>query len=606
MPIPRIAIVGRPNAGKSSLLNMIAGKKVSIVDPTPGVTRDRVAAIVDLEHPDGPGGGPFKAVEFIDTGGFGVYTAEGARFDEVGADLANLTKDIEGQIAAAIETADVVLFAVDAQAGVTPADEQIAKLLREGKLGRSTRKGHGPRGKGGKGKAEKDAKGKGRGKSNEEDERDEPADAPATEGQELPPLSERVKVIATKVDGPKWEAHAHELSGLGFGEPMMCSAKNNYMRRDLADALYNMLPKPTGAQSRPIADLMVAIIGKRNAGKSTLVNTLAGEPRMIVSEIAGTTRDAVDVRFELEGRSLVAIDTAGLRRKKSFQNMVEWYALDRAERAIHRAQVILLIIDSTTKLSQVDEQLAMMCQKAYKPAIIVINKWDEDGGALSGVTKKGTTPRPEEYETYIRRELKGLSHAPIAFMSAKQGLNVRETMHLAFDLQQQAGTRVTTGVLNRLVRRLIARRAPTDKIGSHAKIYFVAQTGTHPPTIHLVVNKPELFRPGYQRFLVNGFREELPFSEVPIKLIVRPRREGGPELKGPALDTLVARAGAINPRGRTVKNTGLEESLKPTSEIFDETYDLGDDAAKYFEEELSQSDSAVEPEVIESDVEDEE
>jgi GTP-binding protein len=552
MPIPTVAIVGRPNAGKSSLLNMIAGSKVSIVDPTPGVTRDRVSAIVDLPHPDGSNSGPDKAVEFIDTGGFGVYTAEGARYDEVGADLATLTKDIEEQIASAIETADVVLFAVDAQQGVTPADEQIAKMLREGKLGRA---GKGVTKRVDKKDAGKKDEGKGKAKGGRG-------------------LGDKVRIVATKVDGPKWEAHAHELAGMGFGDPILCSAKNNYMRRDLMNTLYGLVPGAkagdirgeSGAQEHPRADLMVAIVGKRNAGKSTLVNTLAGEPRMIVSEIAGTTRDAVDVRFELDGKALVAIDTAGVRRKKSFQSMVEVYALDRAQRAIDRADVVMFLIDSTTKLSQVDEQLAMICQKAFKPVIIVINKWDEEG-ALGRTNKKGRTPVPEDYEEYIRRELKGLSFAPISFMSAKGGFNVKDTLKLAFDLQEQTRTRVTTGVMNRLVRRIIEKRSPTDKIGSHAKVYYVAQTSSNPPTIHLVVNKPDLFRPAYKRYLLNEFREELPFSEVPIRLVVRPRRQGGPELEGGADRALVARAGQINVRGRTTKDTFVPETF---ADDFDE------------------------------------
>lgn len=496
VPIPRIAIVGRPNAGKSSLMNLIARSKVSIVDPTPGVTRDRVAAIVDLEGPNGVNS-PRKVVEFMDTGGFGVYAAEGERYDEVGADLATLTQDIETQIANAVEGADLILFAVDAQAGITPHDLQIAKLLREGKLGAAGREGKASKGK----------------KGSKDEDGAKPVKA------KRPPI----RVIATKVDGPKWEAHAHELSALGFGDPLMVSSMNNYMRREFLETLYELMPENDDSKRpKARADLMMAIVGKRNAGKSTLVNTLAGEPRVIVSEIAGTTRDAIDVRFDFDGKTLVAIDTAGVRRKKSFQNMIEHWAMDRAVRAIDRADVILLLIDATEKISQVDEQLAAIAQKSWKPTIIVVNKWDLAEGQIGRDDKPVT---PEKYETYLRKELKGLAFAPIAFISGQNNENVRETIELAFELQQQAQERVTTGKLNRLIREIVTRQGPTDTAGTMAKVFFVAQTQTNPPTITIVVNHPELFRPNYQRFLMNRLREETPFVEVPLRIVIRARRQ---------------------------------------------------------------------------------
>ncbi len=499
MPVPRIAIVGRPNVGKSSLLNMIAGAKVSIVDPTPGVTRDRVSVVVDLPSPDGSE--PARAVEFVDTGGYGVYAAEGARYDEVGADLSRLTPEIERQIGEAVASADLVLFAVDVQAGVTAQDEEIGRMLREGRfVSRRTEKRLTQR----RGDAEGDA------------------------GSVTPSLrhsvtSPRVRVVATKVDGPSWESHAHELASLGFGEPLMVSAKSNYFRRDFIDALYGMLPEATEEAAPPPADLRVAIIGKRNAGKSSLVNALAGEPRVIVSEIAGTTRDAVDVRFEMDGRAIVAIDTAGLRRKRSFQGQVEWYAFDRAKRAVDRADVVLLLIDATEPVSQVDQQLAMLAQKAYKPVVIVVNKWDLAEGRQGAKGRRVTT---EDYEEYLRRELKGLAFAPAAFTSATEGTNLRGLIDVAFDLHEQAGRRVTTGELNRLVRGIIETRGPTSKVGTRVKLFYVAQVRTNPPTIALVVNHPELFTANYERFLLNRFREELPFEEVPIRLLVRARKRG--------------------------------------------------------------------------------
>ena len=496
MPIPRIAIVGRPNVGKSSLMNMIARAKVSIVDPTPGVTRDRVAAIVELPPPTRDMGGP-KTVEFIDTGGFGVYVAEGARYDEVGNDLQRLTERIELQIARAVESADVILFAVDAQAGVTPHDREIARMLREGAF-RQRQGGSKERRRGGEENGRANGQAGGPGKN-------EPA----------------VRVVATKVDGPRWEAHAAEVSALGFGEPLMVSAKNNYMRRDFLDALWEMTPEvPKEEEAR--ADMLLAIIGKRNAGKSTLVNTLAGEERVIASEIPGTTRDAVDVRLEVNGRSVIAIDTAGLRKKKSFQNLIEHFAFDRVQRAVDRSTCIFLLIDATEPVSQVDEQLAMLAQKSFKPVVIVVNKWDLVEGRRD---QRGRPVTTRTFEKYVRDQLRGLWYAPISFVSGATGMNLTRTIDLAFELQTQSASRVTTGILNRLVREIVDTRGPSDEVGHFAKVYYVAQTGVSPPTITLVVNRPEMFTPNYLRFLSNRFREQLPFPEVPIRIVVRARRQ---------------------------------------------------------------------------------
>lgn len=609
MPIPRVAIVGRPNVGKSSLMNMIAGAKVSIVDPSSGTTRDRVTAIVEIE-------GPYKndtrkTVEFVDTGGFGVYVADGGRFDEIGNDLARLTDSIEFQIAQAIEGADLVLFAVDAQSGVTPQDLEIARLLREHKLGDAdhigakTVKSATPvppaapekKAKLAKGKKVTAAKG---GKAGGKKGSKAAEEAPAKR-KKAPQVGPPIRVVATKVDGPKWEAHALELAALGFGEPLSVSSKNNYFRREFMDSVYTLLPEPIPEETtRAPADLYVAIIGKRNSGKSTLVNTLAGEPRMIVSEIAGTTRDAVDVRFEMDGRTLVAIDTAGLRRKRSFQNMIEVYALDRLQRAVDRADLVLLLIDATEKISQVDEQVAMMAQKTFKPAIIVVNKWDLALG------KKGRDGKPvtsTHYEDYIRAELKGLPFAPIAFISGRSGKNVKATMDLAFELRDQSRERVTTGRLNRLVRTIVDKRGPTDIRGRFAKVYYVAQTGIEPPTITLVVNYPELFTPGYLRFLSNRFREELPFPEVPLRIVVRARRQREDDLTEETGEVKVTRGRkGVTERvqGRRVggkKGEVLVEGIDPAdldglgdkwlSDEFSEAINLEDmpaDADEYFDD----------------------
>ena len=479
MPIPRIAIVGRPNVGKSSLLNLIAQERIAIVDDTPGVTRDRLSIIVDLIDPEDPLNEKqtAKQIELTDTGGFGVYVADGARYNEIGEDLATLTDDTETQIAMAVSSADIILFAVDCQAGITSQDQAISQMLREQKLGRRDKAG--------------------------------------TKNSELTP----VYIVATKCDDSSWEPHAYELAAFGYGTPLICSATSKYLRRDMLNKLFNLVPEYKG-DPEPEVDMKIAIVGKRNAGKSTLINTLAGEQRVIVSEIAGTTRDAIDVKIEIGGKSILAIDTAGLRRKKSFQDKIEYYALDRAKRAISRSDVVLFILDATTEISQVDEQLGHLIVDSHKPVVIVLNKWDI---AKHGADQAGRKATPSRYEEYIRKELKGLSWAPIAIISAKEGLNITKALHVAFDIYEQASTRVGTGQLNRTIGSIIQARGPTNKLGAEARVYFASQVKTNPPTLVLVVNDPDRFTLNYERYLMNRIREVLPFGEVPIKLILRAR-----------------------------------------------------------------------------------
>jgi len=261
------------------------------------------------------------------------------------------------------------------------------------------------------------------------------------------------------------------------------------------------------------------MIGKRNAGKSSLVNALAGEKRVIVSEIAGTTRDAVDVRFELDGQSFIAIDTAGLRKKKSFADRIEHFAFDRAQRAIDRAHVVFVIIDATEPVSQVDHQLMWLVQRAYKPCVIVVNKWD----LVEGRMHNGKPVTTRTYQDYLKKETKGLDFAPVCFISAEHGTNIRESVKLAFDLFEQAGQRAGTGLLNRRLRTLLETRGPSSKLGTFAKIFFCSQVAVRPPTIVMVVNVDRLFTNNYQRFLLGALRSQLPYPEVPIKLVIKQR-----------------------------------------------------------------------------------
>lgn len=504
-------------------MNMLAGRKVSITDDTPGTTRDRVSSTVMLEtlasdpsidpSQRRKGGRNLKqsgmreelntrppiAVEMIDTGGFGVYTAAGRAVDDAGMDLSALTTDIESQIAKAVHHADLILFVVDAQAGVTALDETVARLLRQGGLG-----------------------------------------AIDEAGKKNAPAGHKVTMVANKSDGPKWETHALEAASLGFGEPLVVSAKNNYRRREFVERLYELVDqwtedqlkaaKKSGKKAAELAELepemKLAIVGKRNAGKSTLVNVLAGEQRVIVSEIAGTTRDAIDVRFEMDGRAFIAIDTAGLRRKRSFNERIEWWALERMEMAIDRSDVALLMIDATEPVGTVDQTVGMMLADRYKPVVIVINKWDlVEGQMVKTGPGRGKPLTPEVYEKYLREEIKGLWYAPIAFISAMDGTNVHETIDLAFEMHRQSQERVTTGKLNRLLGKIVERQGPPSRTGARGKVLYVSQVSTQPPTIVMVVNQPDLFNNTYQRFLLNRLREESPFTEVPIKLVIRDRKK---------------------------------------------------------------------------------
>ncbi len=470
--IPRIAIVGRPNVGKSSIMNMLAGAKVSIVDPTPGITRDRISALVEVAAPDNLG--PRKLVELTDTGGFGVYTAAGARFDDAGMDLSILTGDIERQIATAVERSDMVLLVIDAQAGITALDQTVAKLLRERSITGRT-------------------------------------------GLAVP-----VQVVANKVDGDQWEAFASEASELGFGEPWLVSAATNFRRADFRGRLYEAVPAVARATTDGGSpEMKLALVGRRNAGKSSFVNALAGEDRVIVSEIPGTTRDAIDVRFEVKGRKLLAIDTAGVRKRTKFHEAVERWALGRMEAAIQRADVVLLLIDATERVSGLDKRLGRAVLDTFKPCMIVVTKWDLVEGRKN---KKGQTINTDHYMKYLQDELPGLSFCPVAFSSAVDRIGIEEVIDTAFELFEQARTRVSTSELNRAVRAILEQRGPSSALGTRAKILYLSQVGVEPPTIVMVVNKLAMFIGEYERFLLNRLREVTPFAEVPIRLILRERK----------------------------------------------------------------------------------
>jgi GTP-binding protein len=441
MGLPVVTIVGRPNVGKSSLLNCLAGRRISIVDGTPGVTRDRVSTTVSVGEGDDA-----RYVELIDTGGMGVE------------DVDRLTDHVENQIAYAIHQASLVLFVVDARDGIVPLDNHVAEKLRR--------------------------------------------------------IGAPVILVANKIDQTNLVAETGELYALGFGEPVEISAIHNQGMAELVDRMAEVLAKsPPGEM--PDETLKLAIVGKRNAGKSTLTNALAGEQRVIVSETPGTTRDSVDVTVDIAGQRITLIDTAGLRRKKSLANDIEFYSQHRAMRSVRRADVVAMVIDASVPVSKVDKNLAGIIQDEFKPVVIVVNKWDLASGVATA----------DDYAEYFGKEFPSLSFAPISMTSASQGLNVEQTIRLATHLHAQASYRVQTAELNEALEAILEKRGPSHKGGTRPpKIYYASQVAVNPPTIVCFVNDVRSFDQSYQRFLVNQFREYLPYPEVPIRLILRPRR----------------------------------------------------------------------------------
>jgi GTP-binding protein len=439
MPLPIVAIVGRPNVGKSSLFNWLAGRRISIVDPTAGVTRDRVSTVVQAGD---------RYFELMDTGGMGIQ------------DVDNLTGDIERQIQYAIEAAAVVVFVVDVRDGITPLDEEIAQKLRA--------------------------------------------------------IDKPVVFAANKADTEKIAAQATELFGLGYGEPVLVSADQKLGKQDLFETICAKLPDVPDEAPPSDPALKIAIVGRRNVGKSTVINSLAAAERVIVSEVPGTTRDSIDVRFERDGKAFLAIDTAGVRKKASLASDIEFYSLHRAERSIRRADVVLLFFDARHRVGRVDKQLAEYVLEQHKPVIFVVNKWD---------LVKDYMPT-EKMGEYVRAMFPMLDYVPIAFITAQKGKNVLRLLQLAIQLHKQAGTRVSTGDLNRVIRQALEANSPPMRNNRQPKVFYATQIGTHPPTIVLFTNGPELFDDTYVRYLTKVLRDSFAFPEVAIKVILRAKGEG--------------------------------------------------------------------------------
>jgi GTP-binding protein len=377
-------------------------------------------------------------------------------------DVDNLTEDIERQIEAAIDSAAVVLFVVDTRAGVVPLDDEVAKRLRY--------------------------------------------------------VNVPVLCVANKTDSLEMEPQVNEF--FRFGRKVLSvSALENRGRYELLEAIHERLPPPLddeAAMPQPV--MKVAMVGRRNTGKSTLVNTLAQADRMIVSEVPGTTRDSVDVRFELDGKAFVAIDTPGIRRPQSVSTDIDFYSLHRAHRSIRRADVVLLFFDATQRISKVDKQLCEYIAQQYKPCIFVVNKWDLLARAMP----------TEKWVTYLRDTFRTMWHVPIAFITGQTGKNVKALLNHAQMLFKQSLARIGTGRLNKLVAAALQRNPPPLHHHRRPKIYYATQVAVQPPTVVLFCNTPKALSKDYQRYLLGVFRDHLAFSEVPIKLYLRRRESSDP------------------------------------------------------------------------------
>src|SRR5262245_49513498 len=394
---PVIAIVGRPNVGKSTLLNALGRSLVSIVDPTPGVTRDRVSMICTVAD---------RTVEIVDTGGVGIVDKQG------------LGPYVEKQVDEAIRRADAIVFLLDAREGVMPLDRRVAERLRL--------------------------------------------------------AASRVVLAANKAETEKVGWNVGEMTALGFGEPLAISAKEGHRLRELESRIAARLPAgPTTPVKIPPPAMKLAIVGRVNVGKSSIVNALVREDRMIVSEVPGTTRDSVDIRFEKDGESFVLIDTAGIRKEKAVQNSLEFYAQRRSERAMRRADVTALVLDSATDVARLDRKIAGEAVAERHPLVIVVNKWDL---APPGLAK-------ETFVEYLHKTMDAMTYVPILFASAHTGWGIAKIVEKARSLHTQAMTRVSTAAVNKAVRAAYAVRRPKPRGAGVGKIFYATQVDISPPTL---------------------------------------------------------------------------------------------------------------------------
>ena len=436
---PIVAIVGRPNVGKSTLFNALAGEQISIVKDTPGITRDRIYA--DVSWLD-------KNFTLIDTGGI----------EPDSKDI--ILSQMREQAQIAIDTADVILFVVDVHQGLVDADSKVADMLRRS--------------------------------------------------------AKPVLLVVNKVDSmQKYMMDVYEFYNLGIGEPHAISSVNKLGFGDLLDEVIKFFPEGAGEEEED-KRTKVAIVGKPNVGKSSIINRLIGENRVIVSDIAGTTRDAIDTEIKHNGKDYVFIDTAGLRRKNKIKEELEKYMIIRTVGAVERADIVLLVIDAVEGITEQDAKIAGIAHDRGKAVIIVVNKWD-------AIEKNNKTVN--EYTAKIRQILSFMSYAEITFVSALSGQRLPKLYELIDMVQENHSMRVSTGVLNEIMSEAVAMQQPPSDKGKRLRLYYITQVGVKPPTFVIFVNDKELMHFSYTRYIENQIRETFGFKGTPLKFIIRERKD---------------------------------------------------------------------------------
>lgn len=436
MAKPLVAIVGRPNVGKSTLFNRLVGRRVAIVEDTPGVTRDRIYGDAEWLN---------QKFTLIDTGGI-----EPANEDVIAVQMRR-------QAELAIETSDVILFLVDGRDGLTAADEEVATILR---------------------------------KSNKP-----------------------VVLGVNKLDAPKFHEAVYEFYALGLGEPYILSAGQGIGLGDVLDAVCAHFGEGTSEEEEGVIN--IAVVGKPNVGKSSLVNALLGEERVIVSDIPGTTRDAVDTPFTQDGQAYILVDTAGIRRKRAIEDeSIERYSVIRSLAAVRRADVVLFVCDATEGLSEQDVKIAGFVHEEGKPGIILVNKWD--------LVEKDTHTM-DKFQKKMEVDLNFMPYVPYLFISAKNGQRVQKVLSLVNDVYAQSIRRVPTGALNDVLNEAVSMNEPPSQNGRRLKLYYGTQVAVQPPTFVIFVNESSLVHFSYQRYLENYLRKTFGFSGTPIRIYFRNR-----------------------------------------------------------------------------------
>ena len=437
---PIVAIVGRPNVGKSTLFNIFANSRISIVEDTPGVTRDRLYA--DTEWLD-------NEFMMVDTGGIEIMNTD------------KIAVSIRQQAQIAIAEADVILFVCDARAGITHEDAEVAKMLRQSK--------------------------------------------------------KPIVLAINNADSPKQEMEIFEFYNLGIGEPIPVSAANHLGLGDLLDAVVEKFPETSAyGEDGNEDEIKVALIGRPNVGKSSIFNTLVGEERSIVSDVAGTTRDAIDTPVIREGQKFLFIDTAGMRRKARIDEPIEKYSIIRSLRAVDRSDVVLMVIDAIDGVTEQDKKIAGYAHEAGKGIVLVVNKWD--------LYDKDNTSTLR-YTENLRRELVFMQYAPVVFVSAMTKQRIHRLPEVIHYVAEQNAMRISTSVLNQVVEDAIAINPPPTEKGQRLKILYATQVKIKPPTFVIFVNEPEIMHFSYQRYLENKLREAFGFEGTPLQMIIRGKNE---------------------------------------------------------------------------------